>query len=247
MKRVLVATLPDAAVPAILDPEEAHHLVQVLRARNGEKIEVLDGKGAKIAAEIELLGKGKAKLHARGEALRDVRLNSLPIVLEMAILKGEAMEWTVEKACELGVRHFVPVVCAHAVVQVDRKGPQFYQERWQKIADQSLKQSGRLERMIVEEPISLESLVAKPRGLRLWADETTRADSPHIFEALASASTETRLAGVSILVGPEGGWSDAERALLSRSECRSTTLGPWVLRAETAALFATSLVVASMR
>jgi 16S rRNA (uracil1498-N3)-methyltransferase len=186
-------------------------------------------------------------MHSRGESIRDLKLAALPVILEMAVLKGDAMEWTVEKAVELGVRTFVPVLCAHAVVQVDRKGPSYYRERWQKIADQALKQCGRLERMEVREPVELEILLTEKRALRLWADEGSRAESPHVFEALAKVSAADRLRGVAILIGPEGGWSVAERELLSRSDCHSTSLGPWVYRAETAALFATSLVAASMR
>lgn len=247
MKRVLIPTLPTPDKPIFLPEEESHHLIQVMRVRNGETVEALDGKGAKMETSVELLGKGKAQLHSRAPAVRDPNLLSLPITLEMAILKGDAMEWTVEKAVELGVKTFIPVLCAHAVVQVDRKGPEFYQERWQKIADQALKQCGRLERMDVQAPIALEILLTEKRPLRLWADEATRADAPHVFQALAKVDVKDRIRGISILIGPEGGWSEIERALLSRSGCVSTSLGPWVYRAETAALFATSLVAASMR
>jgi len=247
MKRVLIPNLPMADRPILLPEEEAHHLIQVVRVRNGELIEALDAKGAKCEVEVELLGKGKAQVHLRSEIIRDPRLAALPILLEMAILKGDAMEWTVEKAVELGVRTFIPVLCAHGVVQIDRKGPTFYQERWQKIADQSLKQCGRLERMEVREPLELGNLLMEKRPLRLWADEGARAQSPHVFEALAKCPVTDRLKGVSILIGPEGGWSDQERAMLSRSDATSTSLGPWIYRAETAALFATSLVAASMR
>lgn len=247
MKRVLVDKLPDSDRPLVLSEEEAHHLLQVLRTRNGEKIEALDGQGSRLEAEVEFLGKGKAQIHARGTVFRDPKLNALPITLEMAVLKGDAMEWTIEKACELGVKTFIPVLCAHAVVQVDRKGPGFYRERWQKIADQSLKQSGRLERMIVREPVELATVLTEKRPLRIWADEAARAESPHVFETLNSVPAAERVGGVAILIGPEGGWSESERTLLNRSDCRSTSLGPWVLRAESAALFATSLVAGSMR
>lgn len=247
MKRVLVDKLPAADRPVTLAEEEAHHLMQVLRIRNGERIEALDGKGARMTVEVEFLGKGKAQILSRGEVDRDPRLAALPVILEMAILKGDAMEWTVEKAVELGVKIFVPVLCAHAVVQVDRKGPKYYQERWQKIADQALKQCGRLERMEVREPTELTALLSEKRELRIWADEAARAESPHVFETLAKVDAKDRVRGVAILIGPEGGWSDIERELLSRSDCRSTSLGPWIYRAETAALFATSLVAASMR
>lgn len=248
MKRILVPKLPGTETPILLPDEEAHHLIQVLRIRNGETVEALDGKGAKMDVVIQLLGKGKAEARSASPEVRDERLSALPITLEMAVLKGDAMEWTVEKAVELGVRTFIPVVCAHAVVQLDRKGPEYYQERWQKIADQALKQCGRLERMRVRAPLPLETLLTEKRALRLWAHEGSRADSPHLFQALATVDAAERVMnGVAILIGPEGGWSASERELLSRSACTSTSLGPWVYRAETAALFATSLVAASMR
>lgn len=239
MKRVLIEKFPTPDHPVPLPDDEAHHLLQVLRIRNGERVEALDGCGSKMSVEIEWIGKGKALAHSRGESVRDSRLNALPIILEMAVLKGDAMEWTVEKAVELGVKTFIPVLCAHGVVQIDRKGPLFYRDRWQKIADQALKQCGRLERMEVREPTPLELLLTEKRSNRIWADETRTADSIPLFDAKKNE--------IAILIGPEGGWSENERLLLSRSDCRPTSLGPWIYRAETAALFATSLAAASMR
>ena len=104
MKRVLLPILPAAERAMPLPEEEAHHLLQVLRARNGEILEALDGRGSRMKVEVELLGKGKAAVRSLGAAERDPRLNALPILLEMAVLKGDAMEWTVEKATsKLGV------------------------------------------------------------------------------------------------------------------------------------------------
>lgn len=231
----------------MLPEDEAHHLLQVLRVRNGESLECLDGKGRRVKAVVDFQGKGKASVQAAGAVETDPKLMSVPIQLEMAIIKGDAMEWTVEKAVELGVRTFVPVQTAHAVVQIEKKGPKAFQERWQKIADQSLKQCGRLERMIVQEPVSLEELLMTKRPVRLWLDEAARATSPSMIEALNSAGASVITQGVSILVGPEGGWSDSERQFLTKSSLPSVSLGPWVLRAETAALFATGTVLSSMR
>lgn len=246
MKRILVPEVKSSA-PFAVPEEEAHHLIQVLRIRNGETVECLDGKGARLKVRIEFEGKGKATAVPQGEVERDPRLMSAPIQLEMAVIKGDAMEWTVEKAVELGVRTFVPVLTAHTVVQTDKKGPKAFQERWQKIADQALKQCGRLERMTVEEPVALEQLLTRKRPLRIWLDEASRATSPSMIEALHQAGASVITQGVSILVGPEGGFSEQERALLSRSSLPSVSLGPWVLRAETAALFATGTALSSMR
>lgn len=247
MKRVLTERLPTHSSPIELSDDESHHLLQVLRVRSGETIECLDGKGSRVKGLVDLQRKGKVSVTALGSPEKDAKLLSIPIQLEMAVIKGDAMEWTVEKAVEIGVRTFVPVITAHSVVQLDRKGPEAFRERWQKIADQALKQCGRLDRMIVSLPISLESLMAQPASVRLWLEETQRATHPSIISALNESGGEKITRGVSILVGPEGGFSDREREFLSRSAVTSVSLGPWVLRAETAALFAASLVSASMR
>jgi 16S rRNA (uracil1498-N3)-methyltransferase len=247
MKRVLIPTLPTHSAPVELPEDEAHHLIQVLRVRNGETIECLDGQGSKIKAIVDFQRKGKVIATALGLKESSTALLSLPIQLEMSVIKGDAMEWTVEKAVELGVRTFVPVITAHSVVQLERKGPEAFQERWQKIADQSLKQCGRLDQMKVALPIALETLLMEPAPVRLWLEETKRATHPSIISALNEVGGEKITRGVSILVGPEGGFSERERLFLSKSGVASVSLGPWILRAETAALFATSLVSGSMR
>lgn len=244
MKRVLMPRLPEIGQVLDLPEEEAHHLLQVLRVRNGEEVEALDGIGHRQKVEIVLQGKGRASARALSAPTQEPSLLSVPLTLEMAILKGDAMEWVVEKAVELGVRRFQPVITAHAVVQLDRKGPQFFQERWQKIADQALKQCGRLDRMKVLEPKELGEAMQRKEGIRFWLNERQREGRSLSEFFIQKIPAEQ---DVSILVGPEGGWSESEIAFLGRADLVETSLGPWVLRAETAALFATSLALGAMR
>lgn len=242
MKRVILDRLPELHTELPLPDEEAHHLVQVLRARNGETAEALDGRGRFQSVEIRLTGKGRANVYALESPRTDPKRVGLPVILEMSVLKGDAMEWSVEKAVELGAMAFQPIIAAHSVVQMDKKGPVAFQERWQKIADQALKQCGRLTRMEVRLPLPLGEALQRTDVVRLWLNERNRDGA---FPA--QAVQERRDRPVSILVGPEGGWSENEIAFLSRIGAVDTSLGPWVLRAETAALFATSLVVGGMR
>jgi 16S rRNA (uracil1498-N3)-methyltransferase len=247
MKRVLCSGLPRPGHPAELSPTEAHHAVKVLRLRNGDRVEAIDGQGGVALATLELRGE-RVRLEHAGEARATAASAEqvAPLTLELAVLKGDAMEWAIEKAVELGVRRLVPVLTAHTVVQVGGKGPEAFRERWQRIADQALKQCGRLERLEVEPPIALEEMLARPLAAgeaRACADEAARDGGAPPLSDWLSASPATALR---FLIGPEGGWSVSERELLERSTER-VSLGPNVLRAETAALFAASLAVARLR
>ena len=260
-KRLLCPTLPRLDRPAILTDEEAHHAIRVLRLRDGDIIEALDGQGRKALVTLRTRG-GPARIEylpVESLPLEDFKGHpSIPIILEMAVLKGTAMEWTVEKAVELGVTQLVPVLTAHTVVQIKGKSPESFQMRWQKIADQALKQCGRLSKMEVKLPLSFENLITEtvrsesPR-VRLWCDEKASGIARPLLEWLRLPNSLNH-SEIRILVGPEGGWSSLERSILvteseppKTEQARMTEnvrvdLGPVTLRAETAALFATSLV-----
>ena len=247
MRRVLIDALSASAKNLTNYPiadEETHHLTTVLRARAGDLFEILDGAGHFFAGTLELLGKGRGQIRRTSEVESDPARTSVDLTLEIATLKGDAMDWVIEKSVELGVRALVPLLTDHTVVQTGRKSPAEFRTRWQKIADQALKQCGRLDRLRIAEPIALEArLQSAPSDRRLWADERERSRT--IESALAETSGSAR----TLLIGPEGGWSERESHFL-RSPAANTvgvTLGPWVLRAETAALLGAGLCVASVR
>jgi 16S rRNA (uracil1498-N3)-methyltransferase len=256
-KRLLCPSLPKRGISVPLPENEAHHATRVLRLKDGDIIEAIDGKGNWVMATLRLKG-GPIRLEflesEKPTLLIDSRQKPLPLTLEMSVLKGEAMEWVVEKAVELGIQQFVPVLTAYTVVQMKSKSPESFRERWQKIADQALKQCGRLDRMEIALPCSLEDLLKKtaqnPNAIRLWCDETSRDNAPYLMNWLQTCSvkdsSEWRL-----LIGPEGGWSPAERTILQQESLNSVIqrihLGPLILRAETAGLFSASIVTAYLR
>ena len=249
MKRVLSPNLPKPDSEVELPENEAHHITQVMRLRDGDTVEALDGKGAAVLSVLRVRGKSvfltasEATISTRQAGVSEV----LPIDLEVAILKGDAMEWIVEKAVELGVRSLTPLVTAHTVVQIDRKGPQVFRERWQRIADQTLKQCGRLGAMEIKMPTSLERHLADTASARrIVADERVAHEAPILFDRLTSEADLWR-PGIRILIGPEGGWSEKERGLLDGSGSISVSLGPLILRAETACLFSVATAVAFLR
>jgi 16S rRNA (uracil1498-N3)-methyltransferase len=260
MKRILCPQLPKPHRPVTLHDDEANHVVRVLRLRDGDSVEAIDGQGHSAPAilrmhggppRLELATAPKDSPHraAQASARTEAPGAVVPLTLEMAVLKGDAMEWVVEKAVELGVRTLVPVVTAHTVVQLKAKGPEAFRERWQKIADQALKQCGRLERLEIALPVGLEERVrAEPRSAqspRYWCDEAAgpgAADLPSRLASLRPGGFEE----VRLLIGPEGGWSEEERQWLAPAAER-IQLGPLILRAETAAIYGISQIVAALR
>lgn len=244
MKRVLSAELPKLNKLIEIDPLEAKHLVTVLRAHGDEVIELLNGAGQKTRAKLVFQGK-RVLAEGISEIEQNPKLNALPIHLKMAILKGDAMEWVIEKAVELGVQTLTPVITDYTVVQIQKKGADAFVERWQKIADQALKQCGRLERMKIDTPTKLEELFIQKNGTTLWLDETLAANGTH-HEHLNEVPLIENLMPVSLLVGPEGGFSPHERDRLTRLQLQRFHLGAIILRAETAALMGMALLAGKL-
>lgn len=201
------------------------HLQRVLRLEDGSKVEVFDGEGARWEATYVI--------HERKAAL--VRWISIPspaplpeVCLAVALLKPSRWEWLVEKATEMGATTLVPMVTSWTAQRVpgDRLSPRL--ERWTRISDEAGRQCGRVTSMRILAPKTLEETLAT--GPRRWwmADEATPQCRPPTLQSREP---------VGILIGPEGGWSDAERSALQH-RVEPFGLGPLVLRAETAAVAA---------
>ena len=250
--RILCPQLPVPQKPVPVDAEEAAHLRQVLRLQDGAPVIAMDGRGRAVSGEYFIQEKKPfiRTTHAQPTEVREANEEQGPLVLEVAVIKGDAMSWVIEKAVEMGARRVVPVLSDHAVVQVDKKGAEHFVERWQRIADQALKQCERLNRLVVEAPIALGELLKKPlasgaiRGVAI--EPRAREDWP----AHALSESFFREGGQKhVLIGPEGGWSAHELELFrvdSRAgSLRALDLGPLVLRAETAALFALGCALSS--
>lgn len=252
MRRALCSQLPNQIGASVEIPlSESTHLISVLRLKPEDVIEVLDGNGK--SAQASLFFKGKALFAKLTTApVTKPGLQSHPIHLSMAILKGEAMEWVVEKAVELGVSTLTPFISEFSVVDIRKKGPESFQERWQKIADQALKQSGRLKRMQIEFPLDFETVLLKKNRL-IWMDESlaTEIETPNwkkfSLPSVAAEAVQEIPAGMEpeLLVGPEGGFSPSEKnrlMLLSKKEIKRSHAGAAILRAETAALYGISVL-----
>ena len=260
MRRTICIKLPRPGIPQELERSESHHLLSVLRLNIGDRVEAIDGRGG---AAVTRLIESEGQIYL--EFIEDLapsdsqsRTESLPIEVVIAILKGDPMQWIVEKSAELGASRLIPLVTDHTVVKIDRKGPQAFQARWQKIADQSLKQCGRLNRLLVEQPRSLDEFLKSSdthgTTYRIWFDESLAGNHPDASHptllGVLNHKDVTIMSRVQLLVGPEGGWSQLERQSIKAIVSPKTypvSLGPVVLRAETAAICALSVAATIYR
>jgi 16S rRNA (uracil1498-N3)-methyltransferase len=237
------AFAPDGAAVA-LSAEESRHLRDVLRLRAGDEAFVFDGEGREFACAVAEAG-GRGAREARLEVRREVEPqrpeSPLELTLGVGLLKGEKFDLVVQKATELGASRIVPVVTKRADVRPrDERDSAARVERWRRLALEAAKQSGRARLPAVETPSGFGDFVsAAPRPFELRLLFAERDGQP--FEDAARGAAEAPHA-VRALVGPEGGWDDAELEEARRHGWLLVTLGGRTLRAETAALAVATLL-----
>ena len=233
MHRFYADDTPAADGLVRLGEEDAHHASRVLRMKPGDAAEVFM-HGKRFSAEIASM-EGAVTLRLLDELpSTEARLR---VTLYQGLPKAEKMELIVQKAVELGAAAVVPVSMSRCVVQLNQKDGAKKQERWQRIAREACKQSGRCLQMQVEAPISFKELVRRLPGHEAaivpWED--ARGYSlPRLREELPN------LTELAVVIGPEGGMSQEEVAQMRSALCRPVTLGPRILRTETAGLAALS-------
>ena len=214
--------------------EAAHHLVRVLRLGVGARVDVFDGQGAEYAGRIESVRKGEVTL-ALGERRDGGTESPLRLTLAQGVSRGERMDWVVQKAVELGVAHIVPVLTERSVVRLDAGQAHHKQSHWQRIAVSACEQSGRSRVPQVAQPVSLATLLAA-----LPVGDLRVLPSPEGSVGLAALPAAA--AGVLVLIGPEGGLAETERRAALAHGFQPVRFGPRVLRTETAAVVALTLL-----
>jgi 16S rRNA (uracil1498-N3)-methyltransferase len=218
---------------AHLGGDDAKHLTKVLRVEVGQRYEISDNRDVYLA-EIATAHKGEVafrtleKLPPEPERVR--------ITLCAALIKFDHFEWMIEKATELGVSEIIPVIATRTERGLDRAAEKRI-ERWRRIVLEASQQSRRAFLPEVADAIPFSKVLAQ-QGHRFVLDEEPGA--PSLFSALPAARTAED--SVAILVGPEGGWTDAERSAFVSAQWTRVTMGPLILRAETAAMAALSVV-----
>jgi 16S rRNA (uracil1498-N3)-methyltransferase len=219
---------------AEISGDDARHLTRVLRVEAGQRYEISDNRHVYLA-EIETARKEHVsfrtleKLAAPAPTVR--------LMLCAALIKFDHFEWMIEKATELGVSKIVPVETIRSERGLERAAHKRV-ERWRRIALEASQQSRRTFLPEVSEPAALDSVLAREATHRFVFDESPNA--PLLNSALPAARSVEDT--VMILIGPEGGWTEEERSQFTAVRCVPVSLGPLILRAETAAIAALAIV-----
>jgi 16S rRNA (uracil1498-N3)-methyltransferase len=230
--------IADAWTPttATLTGEQAAHLARVLRAEPGQVFDVVAG-GFLHRAEITSVAEGEVVFALREELESDA---ALPLHLLLAVFKYDHMEWAVEKATELGVGRITPVLARrtekHLALAATKRV-----ERWRRIALEASKQSRRTTVPEIADPVGLKQALEQEQSpTRILLSETEQGTT--LAAALANAKASTEESDTALAIGPEGGWTPEEMALFTQHQWQPVTLGPRILRAETAAIAAIAIV-----
>ena len=221
---------------------EAHHALRVLRVQDGERVTVLDGVGMILNCEVTGRTRDTLALHVRE------RNSVLPlpcaITLLVGVPKGKIIESIIQKATELGVARIVPLLSERVVTQLDAEGAEAKAEKWQHIALEAIKQCGSAWLPRVEPPVTPAAFLARAEKFDLALVGCLEPGSrhPRVWFEEFLAEQKKLPASVAVWVGPEGDFTSAEYAAIQKSGARPITLGPLVLRVETAATFSLSVL-----
>lgn len=221
-----------------IDGSDAHHITRVLRLRLGDRIECIDEN--EQLHLVEITETGEMVLGVVKKTQKVVQEPPLPLTLFQGLAKGDKMDWVVQKAVELGVGEIVPFESRFTVVRLNAKQQKARQQRWERIALEAAKQCGRT-RLPTIKPIhnwgqmlgEVEKRVSR-HELVLFAYEA------EVARGLGDISSAP--GAVSVLIGPEGGFAAEEADQLVEMGAERISLGPRILRTETAGLVALSLI-----
>jgi 16S rRNA (uracil1498-N3)-methyltransferase len=248
---------PDAHT---LSGNEAHHCRDILRMKRGDKAVLFNGRGHEITAEI-------IKIDNRAVCFRKLHGSETPplrcrITLAQAIPKGKNMDLIVQKAVEIGAAEIFSLISERTIVDLDAKDAAQKQAKWKQVAIEAAKQCGQNWLPEVHAPRKLKDFFDVATGLPPVLRENTshrdvattdfdlrligslQSDAQHLKKVLAEYSSAHRHLPTTVLmlVGPEGDFTPAELALAKSHGCRPITLGPIILRVETAAIYCLSIL-----
>ena len=221
-----------------LSEEESHHLVRVLRKKEGEKIKLINGMGVEYEGEIiEIVKKGKT-LKAKVRILKLLRKENLPskkIIALIPLLKGDKTEFLIEKGTELGITKFIPFQSDYTVVKPSSK----LKERLKIKAINALKQSGRLYLPEINSPVNLKVFLSEnpfSSSFKIVALPGGELYSKDLANKVFNSKE------IVLISGPEGGFSKDEENLLKNQGFISFSISPYILKAETASLSLMSFI-----
>jgi len=217
-----------------LNRGQARHVDRVLRLSPGDAISLFDGDGNEHCGRLTSISRG-AVVVAVGEAISARPESDLPVCLLQGVCRGTKMDLVIQKATELGVARIAPISCERSVVRLDTQRIERRLTHWRGVAVAAAEQSGRARVPEIRPPAMLDAAISSQT-----VDGACVLLSPTAERGLGSLPQAP--GGVNLLIGPEGGLTEAERDIARGHGFEEYTLGPRILRTETAALTALALV-----
>jgi len=215
--------------------DQARYIGRVLRLKRGDEFTLFDGTGGEYPATVATVAKSQVQINVGTLNKRNAE-SPLAIHLLQGISRGERMDFVVQKATELGVRRITPVLTEFSVVKLDLKRAKKRAQHWSNIVISACEQCGR----------NILPVIDAPQPLRNWFGENLTSADPRILlrpDANAPLGSISKPQGVvTLLVGPEGGFSDAEYEQAEIAGFRGIGFGPRILRTETAAIAAIAVL-----
>ena len=214
----------------IFDEQQSHHIRDVLRMSSGDIVRLVDNEGHAFLGELHI---DRNEVRAQITSLSEENNDDREIVCCCALIKKDKWELLLQKAAELGASKIVPLVTNRTVINLEQKEIEKKLERWNKITKEACQQSNRTSLCEVMKPVKLKDIVDYKQEVNLVAYESEN-DS-----LLRDYVTEENIC---FAIGPEGGWDSKEIAFLQDNGFACVSLGPRILRAETAVMFVLSVI-----
>jgi len=236
VRRFFVPAGTVASREVVLPPELARRLTKVLRLQRGDHVVLADGSGRDYEVKLKDVSARVASAVVVGERPSPPE-PSLALVLYQSLVRPQRFELVLEKGTEVGVSRFVPLISGRAQVRT-AAGSQRAQ-RWRRLVTEAAEQCGRGRVPAIDPPAPFEEAVRSAPGLRLipWESERSQGLRSHL------RALEEQPASVSLIIGPEGGFAGEEVELARRAGCVPVSLGPRILRSETAGIVTAALVM----
>lgn len=225
---------------AIITGDDVKHIRDVLRYRVNDNLDICDEDGRKYIAQILNFSKEQIDLKVI-RLCEGISEPSTKITLFQGMPKSDKLEFIIQKCTELGITEIVPVITKRVVVKLDNKNIEKKVERWNKIALEASKQSGRQKVPNVKNPINLKNLVENIQKYDILLLPYECEKEKSIKSVLRKLDKSFK--NIAIFIGPEGGFESEEIELLNRENVQTVTLGPRILRTETAGLATLAMIL----
>ncbi|MFQ6082314.1 MAG: 16S rRNA (uracil(1498)-N(3))-methyltransferase [Candidatus Aminicenantia bacterium] len=222
---------------AILKGREHHHLSKVVRIKEKEKIWLFDEEGNSYLAQVEEIK--KKETHLSILKVEERPTNNIKIVLAQALIKPSKMELVIQKATELGIDEFIPVITAWSRTIPEEKILTQKLVRWRRIALEAIKQSGGFFVPKIASPLHLSDLLRRGEKENYFLNEK----GGEFLKEIIINSLTTIPESVLLLIGPEGGWSEEEEKQMLTHGFKPVSLGKKILRTETATISSLAIII----